>query len=174
MDLPANVKNSRGPTAFRLVAELGRAFADLPVLTMQLLSIIQAMCDATVCLDQYHRNKKVSLLNIARASQEDLNTMFNALADVRIAIQHSLLSLSAEEDFEIQSATPVNLTHRIYCLTLLIYSDFVIFATPVQSGIRGRLAKELLQCLVLAMNKDFGLPNGFLGWAGTAGRHCGT
>ena len=131
-------------------------------LTPKLQSVIQAMCDATILLDQYYRD----MLDDAH-DEATLDATFQVLANVRIGTQHALLTLTPEKNTE---ETPsAALMYRACWLTLLIYSDIVLFVTPVQSGIRGRQASELLRCLTLVRERDPGHCNDFYAWAAVVG-----
>ncbi len=159
--LPQLLLDSRDAVAVTLSSTLGRSFADLPFFTSRLRAVVQAACDATVLLDQYQRE----MLDGTR-DDEILDATFHTLANVRVGIQHALLTLAPEKSAEGPVATFIQ---RTCCLALLIYSDIVLFVTPVQSGIRGRLATELLQCLTLATEKDYLSCNNFFAWAAMLG-----
>ena len=160
--LPPPLQDSRDSAASTLRSTMGRSLTEMPFLTTRLQSVIQAMCEATVLLDQYYREM---LDNSAdEATQE---TTFQVLANVRVGIQHVLLTLTPEKSTE--ETTSAALMYRACWLALLIYSDIVLFVTPVQSGIRSRLASELLQCLTLVTEKDPGHCNHFYAWAAILG-----
>lgn len=164
IDLPRVLRDSRDSTPNTLRTMLGRSLTGFSFLTAtaRLQAVVQAMCDATVLLHQYHRD----MLDGAQ-DEATLDATFQVLANVRVGIQHALLTLTPEKCTE---ETPsAALMYHSGWLALLIYSDIVLFVTPVQSGIRGRLATELLQCLALATNKDSGHCDSFYAWAAVLG-----
>ena len=160
--LPRVLRDPRDSKANGLRTMLGRSFTELPFLTARLQAVIQAMCDATVLLHEYYRD-----MHDGAHDEGTLDATFQALANVRVGIQHALLSLTPDKCTE---ETPsAALMYRSCWLALLIFSDTVLFVTPVQSGIRGRLAAKLLQCLTLAAKRHSGHCDSFYVWAAVLG-----
>ena len=162
MYLPRVLQDTRDSTANTLRAMLGSSLAELPFLTARLQAVIGAMCDATVLLHEYYH-----AMRDGAQDEATLDATFQVLANVRVGIQHALLTLTPEKCTEETPSTA--LMYHTCWLALLMYSDTVLFVTPVQSGIRGRLAAKLLQCLTLATKRDSGHCDSFYAWAAVLG-----
>lgn len=115
---------------------------DLPFMSGELRQLFAVMRDTTNALDAYHRDYGSAKRLDADGRADD--SIFVAIADDRIGIQHHLLHLTWSKSAEHVTKHPL---HQICCIALLLYSDMVLFATPIESGVRKTLAIHLLGLL---------------------------
>jgi len=113
--------------------ELASAFTDLPIDSdsSKIGNVIKAMSRTTIALDRFHRNKSSA-------------PAFADIIDARNGAQHMLLSLSPQPDY--MSTSEVTL-YTVCRISLLIYSNMVIFPLPPVSGVSARLCTALKDSL---------------------------
>jgi hypothetical protein len=89
-----------------------------------------------------------SLLNTSASSDDNgtFSPAFLVAIRARNRIQHDLTSLR-RLGTNPRKASQASVLNEICRLGLLIYSDLIIFVTPIQSGIRTKYARKLLPML---------------------------